>query len=104
MYEPSMLTVTIASTYGSGDYSCGTLNSDNSNSSTCATTTAASSSGSLVDTGTAVAGFVTLACLIVIAAIIIRVVRRRKAVPTITRTPLTGTAETIDGDHPKVKV
>jgi hypothetical protein len=66
----------MAQAYGSGDYNSCDYN--------CATTSTAAGSNNgngaspLADTGVAVVGVITLACLIVFAALIVRFIGRRK--------------------------
>jgi hypothetical protein len=90
-----ILPVTIAQAYGSGTYDTSTYNGQTST----GTSTSGSSGGSLVDTGTVVIAFVTLACLIIIVAIVVRIMKRKK--PPVSPS-VTGTAETIDGEHRKI--
>jgi hypothetical protein len=66
------------SAYGEGNYSCTTEQQANG---TCTTTGGATSSnGGLANTGVAVLAVVTVACLIVFAALAVRIWRRPKPV------------------------
>lgn len=65
-----------ADTYGGCSYSTSTFNSGNSCSTS--TTPASTSKSSLVDTGTAIIGFVTLASIIIFVALIIRFKKRSR--------------------------
>ncbi len=63
--------------YGDGTYSCSATQQANG---TCSSATAGSTNGNnnLTDTGIAVVGFVTLACLIIFVSLVVRIWRRRK--------------------------
>lgn len=61
-----------ADVYGSGPYSEGVYGC------TQGQAGCAASSGSLINTGVAIAGVVTLACLVVFVALLVRFARRRK--------------------------
>jgi hypothetical protein len=64
--------LTLASTYGSGNYSDSSYNG--------AAASASTGGGSLSDTGIAIASIVTAAAVILLAAIVIRIWRRPKKV------------------------
>ena len=68
----------LASTYGSNNFGTCTYDSNGA-----CTTTGASSGGSLVDTGTFVLGFVTIAAVIIFVALVVRIWKRKRT-PTIT--------------------
>jgi hypothetical protein len=69
------MTYFLASTYGSGSFDTSTYNG-------ATTSTGTASGGSLADTGTAVALFITVACVIIFVALVIRIWKRpRKAAP-----------------------
>jgi hypothetical protein len=88
--------LSFASTYGSNNYS--TCSYDGA---ACTSTgTSSSSGGSLVDTGTAVVAFVTIAVVIIFVALLVRLMKRKKNRPN--SPAITGTAETIDGQHRKL--
>lgn len=64
-----------AQAYGQGSYGGCTYNAT-----TCASTSSGSSSGGqLTNTGVMIAGFVTLACLIVFASLLVRFWRRKSS-------------------------
>lgn len=69
----------LASVYGAGDYgsSLYSCTTQEQQAGTCGT-----NSSTLVNTGIAVAGFVTLACLIIFVALVVRVWKRKKK-PTV---------------------
>jgi hypothetical protein len=68
-----------ADTYGGCSYSTSTFNSGDSCSNTTTTTSPSSTSkSSLVDTGTEILGFVTLAAIIIFVSLIIRFKKRSK--------------------------
>jgi hypothetical protein len=90
-YMPALV---FASTYSSVDYNTSTYNRE--------ATTSSGTSGSLADSGTAAVAFVTIAVIIIVVAILIRMTRRKKTI--LPPPPTTGTVETIDGEHPKIKV
>ncbi len=81
--------------YGSGAYSSCTYNGTN-----CQNTSGSGSgNGSLVNTGVAVAGIVTLACLIALVAVLVRFWRRpAKAVPQEEDAELNGDPSSQDPD------
>lgn len=58
----------LASTYGSGNYDTGTYNG----------ATTATSGGGLTDTGIALAAIVTIACVILLIALVVRIWKRPK--------------------------
>jgi tellurite resistance protein TehA-like permease len=73
----------LAQAYGDGNFSASTYGG--------ATTTTTSgdgtpSGGGLVNTGVAIAGFVTLACIVLLAAIVVRVWRRDSKKPAVETT------------------
>jgi hypothetical protein len=62
----------LASAYGAGSYDTTTYNGSPTGSSTTPSTNTTHTSGSLADTGTAIVVFVTIACLVIFAALVIR--------------------------------
>jgi hypothetical protein len=64
----------LAQAYGSNAYSSSTYSTGTTTGSTG--NTGSNGGGTLANTGVAIAGFVTLACLILLAAIVVRVWRR----------------------------
>jgi hypothetical protein len=88
--------LSFASTYGSNNYNTCTYDG-----AACTSTgTSTSSGGSLVDTGTAVVAFVTIAVVIIFLALLVRLMKRKKN--SSSSPAITGTAETIDGQHRKL--
>jgi len=74
-------TLYFAQAYGEGSYSSCNYSEGETSEGVCAgasTGTGNSPSGGLADTGLAIAGIVSLACLLVFVAILVRVWRRRK--------------------------
>jgi Na+-transporting methylmalonyl-CoA/oxaloacetate decarboxylase gamma subunit len=69
---------TFAQSYGNGAYSSCTYNCASGTGTN--TGTAAGNSNPLANTGVAIAGIVTLACLIIFIALIVRIIRKRPAV------------------------
>ena len=67
--------------YGNGTYSC-TAQQQAAGTCTATTTNGGSNSG-LTNTGIAIAGFVTLACLIIFVSLLIRIWRRKPALQTV---------------------
>lgn len=63
--------------YGEGDYGNGNYSCTTQQQASGACTSSSTSSGGLVNTGVAVAGFVTLACLIIFVSILVHVLRRK---------------------------
>jgi hypothetical protein len=99
VYTTSLL----ASTYSSSNYDGSTYNG----SSTTSTTTSSLAGGSLADTGTVVIAFVTVACLVIFVALLVRLWKKKPSQTGQVTSPLappavTGTAETIDGRHRKI--
>jgi hypothetical protein len=72
--------VYVAQLYGRGLYSRGTYSctAEQQASGTCPATT---TGGGLTNTGIAVVGFVTVACLIIFVSLIVRIWRRKKSTP-----------------------
>ena len=66
----------VASTYGSGTYNGSTYNGTATTGSTSGGTAGRSGGGSLSNTGVAIAGIVTLAALILLVAMAVRIWRR----------------------------
>jgi hypothetical protein len=68
-----------AQAYGTGDYSSCTYSEGQTTGGVCASgsTGAGNSSGGLADTGIAIAVIVTLACLLVFVALLVRIWRRK---------------------------
>jgi hypothetical protein len=76
-------TIHFAQAYGEGSYSACTYNDSTSCSTSSGSGSGSSGSGGvLANTGIMVAGFVTIACLIVFAALVVRVWRRPSKKPT----------------------
>jgi len=66
-----------ADVYGGGTYNSSTYSATGTTTTTT-TTTGTNSGSSLVNTGVYVIGFVTIASLIILTAIVVRVARRKK--------------------------
>jgi len=67
---------TLASTYGSGSYDSSNYNGTTTTSSNNSTTSSSTHGSVLTDTGIVLAAVVTVACLIVLAALVVRIWKR----------------------------